>query len=264
MSLIIRNKIKMHNILLKVFILCLFLTKFALAEDDKLVGLTTLEWPPYEEEALKDKGAHSLVTKEAFAAMGYKVHIGVFPWKRAIDNVRHSKEYIGYFTEYYSDENAKEFYYSDPIGEAPIGLVERKESPIKWNNFSDLEKYEIGVTDGYINTPELDNRILSGKIKAQVVTEDINGVKKVLAGRVSASVIDPNVFNYFLATDPSLHGAKDKIQFNSKILDIKKHYICFRKSPEGLKMMQIFNEGLKKINSKEVVENYFKENGYIY
>lgn len=254
----------MIKFLLRMMFILTSIVNVALANENKIVGLTTLEWPPYEGESLEGKGAHSVVAKEAFASMGYQVKISVFPWKRAIDNARSSKEYIGYFTEYYSDENAKEFYYSDPLGEAPIGFAELKSNPVKWNNFDDLEKYEIGVTDGYINAVELDNRIANKKIKTQVVTEDISGVKKVAAGRIISSVVDPNVLNYFLATDPYLKQVKDKIQFNSKILDVKKHYICFRKTPEGLKMLQVFNAGLKKINAKEIIEVYFKKQGYAY
>ena len=101
-------------------------------------------------------------------------------------------------------------------------------------------------------------------IKTQAVTDDLYDIKKVFSGHVIAAVIDPNVLNYYIATDPTLKNADKVIQFNPKILDKKEHYICFRKTPEGLKMMQIFNEGLKKINAKELISNYFKEMGYTY
>lgn len=254
----------MARILAKIIFIVIFISNLAIADDKKVIGLTTLEWPPYEGEGLKDKGAHVVVIRAALAAVGYELNLGIFPWKRAIDYASNSKEYIGYFTEYHSDEIEANFYFSDPIGSAPIGFVERKDNPIKWNSFDDLAKYEIGVTDGYVNTAELDKRIASGVIKTQVVSDDLYDIKKVFSGHIVAAVIDPNVLNYYISTDPKLNGANKVIQFNPKILDEKKHYICFRKTPEGLKMMQIFNEGLKKINAKELISNYFKEMGYTY
>ena len=248
----------------RILLILGLLVNISYAEEKKIMGLTTLEWPPYEGEKLKDQGAHVVVARAALAAMGYELNLGIFPWKRAIDSAKTSTEYIGYFTEYYADETTANFYFSDPIGSAPIGFVERKDNPIKWNNFDDVEKYEIGVTDGYFNTVELDKRIASKAIKTQVVSDDLYDIKKVFAGHIIAAVIDPNVLNYYIKTDPDLKDAEKVIQFNSKILDEKKHYVCFRKTPEGLKMMQIFNEGLKKINAKEIIANYFKSLGYTY
>ena len=77
-------------------------------------------------------------------------------------------------------------------------------------------------------------------------------------GKIIAGVINRDLLNYYIKSDPRLKNADKVIQFNSKTLDTLNHYVCFKKSPEGLRMMQIFNEGLKKINAKEVIESYFK------
>ena len=246
------------SIVIKFILILSLLSSVSYADDQKTMGLATLEWPPYEGSSLKDQGADVAVIRAALASVGYELKLGIFPWKRAIEYAKNSNEYIGYFTEYYSESVANDFYLSDPIGSSPIGFVERKDNPIKWDSFDDLAKYEIGVTDGYINTPELDNRIASGLIKTQVVSDDLYDIRKVLAGHIVAGVIDQNVLYYYMKTDASLKDSDKVIQFSPKILADNKHYIAFRKSPEGLKMMQIFNEGLKKINYKEIVDNYLK------
>jgi polar amino acid transport system substrate-binding protein len=249
--------------MLKKFIsLILILSSFSLnayaEEKQKTIHLSTSEWPPYTGESLKDKGAHALIVKEAFAAMGYTLEIDVFPWKRTIDNAKNSPDYIGYFTVYYEDSVTEDFYYSDPVGSAPLGFVERKNNPIKWNDYNDLGKYEIGITYGYVNTPEFDKRTANGLIKTQVVNNDLTSIKRVMSGRIIAGVIDPNLLNHYIKSDPSLKDADKIIQFNSKNLGIIKHYVCFRKTPEGLKILKIFNEGLKKIDAQKIANNYFK------
>jgi polar amino acid transport system substrate-binding protein len=241
-----------------IFILSVFSLNIHAEETQKTIRLATSEWPPYTGEDLKDKGAHSLIVKEAFSAMGYTLETDVFPWKRTIDNAKNSPDYIGYFTVYYDDSLTEDFYFSDPIGSAPLGFVERKDNPIKWNNYDDLEKYEIGVTYGYFSTPEFNKRTANGLIKTQVVNDDVYDIKKVIAGRITAGVIDPNLLNYYINSDPNLKDADKIVQFNSKTLGIVKHYVCFKKSPEGLKTLKIFNEGLKKINAQKITDDYLK------
>ncbi len=48
------------------------------------VKLTSLDWPPYTSEALKEKGASAAVAKAAFAAVGYDLTIEFYPWKRVV------------------------------------------------------------------------------------------------------------------------------------------------------------------------------------
>ena len=78
------------KILAKIIFTIIIISNLAMAEDKKVMGLTTLEWPPYEGDSLKDKGAHVVVIRAALAAVGYELNVGVFPWKRAIDSAKSS------------------------------------------------------------------------------------------------------------------------------------------------------------------------------
>ncbi len=77
--------------------------------------------------------------REAFSTIGYKLKAGFFRWVRSIEEAKNSKEYIGYYTKYYSPEVEKNFYFSDPIWFAPVGFVEIKYNPMNWENFDDLK-----------------------------------------------------------------------------------------------------------------------------
>ena len=83
---------------------------------DKLIKLSSLDWPPYTGPSLADKGATAAVVKAAFEAAGYKVQIDFFPWERAVFLARDpSSGYAGYFPEYYSTDGEKDFLFSPPV-----------------------------------------------------------------------------------------------------------------------------------------------------
>ena len=227
----------------------------ALAADYKV---TSLDWPPYTNEKLPAQGASSAVVTEAFKAAGDSVKIEFYPWSRAVMMARTDKAYVAYFPEYYSKENAATFLYSDPIGVGPLVFIERKEAPVKWDSYDSLKGKKIGVVKDYVNTDELDAKIANKTLTADMALDDSKNLQKLAAGRVDVAVIDLNVYNYLAKNDSSVKAIADKLQVNGKVLEDKKIYVCFKKSPEGEKALKAFNEGLKKVDPDAIMKKYAK------
>lgn len=227
----------------------------------KTVILSSLDWPPYTGAALRDLGASAAVAKAAFAAMGYTLKIEFFPWERAVNLAKGDPKYAGYFPEYYSSDNAKDFIYSAPMGTGPLGFVERKAAPVRWTSLDDLGGIKIGVVSGYINTDEFDSRVASGKISVDEASDDATNIMKVAGGRLPLAVIDPNVMAWLLANIPTLKNYRDVVQFNTKPLELKKLYVCFKKGSDGERLSAIFNEGLTKIDADRIMKDYFASLG---
>jgi polar amino acid transport system substrate-binding protein len=142
------------NILLSIILIAFTSLSYAA---DKVVQLTSLDWPPYSSKTLSEQGASVAVAKAAFKAMGYELQVSFYPWSRAIALAKDSSsQYAGYFPDYFSDEQAKDFIYSEPMGSSPLGFAERKDKSINWSSLSELEPYTIGIVQDYINTTEFD------------------------------------------------------------------------------------------------------------
>jgi polar amino acid transport system substrate-binding protein len=217
--------------------------------EDKIIQLTSLDWPPYSSKSLDQQGASVAVAKEAFKAMGYQLKVDFFPWSRAIALAKDSSsDYAGYFPDYFSDENAKDFIYSAAMGSSPLGFAERKDKSINWTTLQDLKPYRIGVVQDYINAAEFDAMIANKTLKSSVTTTDEKNLKKLVGKRVDLAVVDKNVMNYLFKTNPSLANKASEAQFNSTLLENKKLFICFKKGPKGEDLAKIYNEGLKKID----------------
>ena len=231
----------------------LSLCSSALAADYKI---TSLDWAPYTNENLPGQGASSAVVTEAFKAAGDNLTIEFYPWSRAVNMARTNKGYIAYFPEYYFKANEVDFLYSDPIGAGPLVFVERKSAPVTWDSYDSLKSKKIGVVKDYENTDELDARIASKALTADIAPDDTKNILKLAAGRVDVAVIDANVYNYLAKNDASVKAVAGQLQINSKILENKMLYVCFKKSPEGEKALAEFNQGLKKIDPDAIMKKF--------
>jgi polar amino acid transport system substrate-binding protein len=219
----------------------------ALAEP-KTVRLTSLEWPPYAGAELPDQGASVVVVREAFKAMGYGVQVDFFPWSTAISKVTTDIEYSGYFPEYLSKEVSSNFHCAGSIGNSPLAFAQRRDKPIAWKSLDDLSTVPIGVVQDYVNTEAFDARVAQNRLKAEISPTDTSSLLKLELNRIDLAVIDSNVFDYLRQSVPQLKRAQGSLELNPKILEMKKLFVCFKRTPEGLRWSKLLSEGLRKID----------------
>lgn len=210
--------------------------------------LLTLEWPPYT--GMKEPGGGTVTTlvNKVFKAMGDDTRVGYFSWHRVLQLPRTDRRFAASFPMYYSEERTERCYFSDPIGEGPVGLAEPITTPIHWQQVADLKAYRIGVVRGYVNSPEFDQRVSAGEIVTVAAENDAENLRNLLAGRVQAAVIDENTFHYMNAHTDSLIGMEHHIQLNPRLLTVNKVYMCFPKDVVGLTLRDRFNRTLRTLN----------------
>jgi len=219
--------------------------------ENRVVRLASLEWPPYT-TATDGHGASDAVVRAAFAAVGYEVEISYVPWQRAMLAVRNDPQTDGVFPTYYASERNAFCSWSQPIGQSPVGFVQRKDAPVAWTTLADLKQIPIGTVQGYVNTPDFDAMALRGELTVERATDDATNLRKLLARRIRAAVIDQNVMRYLLSSDQALRGSADQFQFNAHLLDNKPIHVCFRKDQNGAVLTAALNDGLKKIDPTAV------------
>lgn len=245
---------KLHKLLIAMTIMLFSSLSFSA---DKVVRLTSLDWPPYSGKHLAQQGASVAVAKAAFKAMGYDLQVSFFPWSRAVALAKDGKSnFSGYFPEYYSDDTAKDFIYSEAMGSGPLGFAERKDNSIAWSDLNDLKAYKIGVVQDYINTTDFDAMVASKALKTSSTTSDTKNLLKMVNGRLDLAVVDKNVMNYLFKTDKGLAKKSANAQFNSTLLEDKKLFICFKKNAKGEELAKIYNEGLKKIDITTIMNKH--------
>ncbi len=207
--------------------------------------LATLEWPPFSGSNLPENGINGQIISQALSYENHTLAIAVFPWNRAYRTVK-TGQTLGYFPKYLNPSS--ELLFSDAIGVSPIVLLERKNHPIKWHVVSDLNRYTLGVINGFINTEEIDEMILNGSQPSETASDEKQNILKLAAGRIDAILIDAHVYQYLASTDPQVANVAQRLQINAKIIEHKSLHVAFIDNPQGKKWRDIINNGLAKFD----------------
>ncbi len=226
-----------------LFATSLFSMTGAMATEYKF---TSLDWPPYTEEKAATQGTFTQSLKQILGKSGHTLSVQFTPWERTIYTVKTNAAYIGYFPEYYSQEVEKDFYFSKPIGTSDVILAQMADKPIVWSTLEDLAALgTVGVVSGYVNEEKFDQWVEQGKIKVDKATSDLANLKKLMAGRIKAAVIDKNVMDYLIKTTPELKGMEGKIVANGKTLKVHNLHVCLKKAhPEAQKLLEQINSSI--------------------
>ena len=100
-------------------LLCLALPARA-TEAPRILRLASLEWLPYVGSQLQQQGLSTFIADRAAQKFGYRVQVDYFPWVRAMQLGLHDPHYAGYFPAYYTEERARQCYFSASIGSSTV------------------------------------------------------------------------------------------------------------------------------------------------
>ncbi len=214
--------------------------------------VTTLEWPPFTCEKCPDQGAGVKVLREALKTKGIEIEFVFLPWSRAIADGK-LDQYIGYYPAWMEDIQ-EGFTASSPLYSSPLGFIEPKSRPLKWEKLSDLKGKTIGVVQDYGNTKAFNELVKAKVILTDIATSDEINVKKVAAGRLDAAIIDINNAKWFLMNDYKAEASK--IQINSKIIEPKDLHIPFNAKNKHKAIL--LKEAFQKISGQKIVDDYIK------
>jgi len=176
-----------------------------------------------------ENGAGAKVLRTALKAIDVEVEFVFLTWSRAVKEGAHQK-YVGYYPAWPEDVFAG-FKASDVAFKSPLGFIEPKGRPLRWEKLSDLKGKVIGTAQDYGNTVEFNNLVKSGVIKTEVVISDDTNIRKVAAGKLDGAVIDIANAKYYLGT--SLKDIAHKVRVSPKILDTK---ICSWRSMDIMRV----------------------------
>ncbi len=236
----------------------LLLTSAAVAAPVSSLRLATLEWRPYVSAHLPGDGLTSSVVTSAAAMIDLRAEFKYLPWVRAMKLGAADAQYDGYFPAYYTEQRALTCNFSAPVGTSTIVLAYLKKSPVEWDTLADLQHVRIGVVLGFSNGKQFDAMVASKTLDVERSGTDLLNLKKLVAGRFQAIVIDRHVLEYLLLTDPALAAQQSQIEFHPKPLAELAMHICFKRTPAGRQLQTAFDTALEKIDLRQHETAYFE------
>lgn len=171
---------------------------------ENVVRLVTLNWPPYIDDSLCNKGWVYQLTVALFHQAGYGVYIEFLPWARAVREAELGKADV-LFPEYFIEANAPSdvvtgmhrtdlLRLSAPIPGGEINFLKRKDTELEFNgNLLSIINKMIGVVRGYQNTPEFDALMDAGKLNIVEAVDDLQLSRLLMNKRVEIIIGDPQV-----------------------------------------------------------------------
>jgi polar amino acid transport system substrate-binding protein len=219
--------------------------------------LASLEWLPYAGHALPQGGLSAAVAMAVAARIGYAVDVQYLPWKRAMQ-AGSGPGFAGYFPAYQTAERARQCHFSAPIGYSTIGLAVRAAQPLHWRTLDDLAGNKLGVVLGYSNGERVDAMVEQGKLSVDYSASDTVNLRKLLAGRVNAVVIDRAVLRYLLASDPGLKAGRGLLAFEDHARAALSLHVCFQRTAPGQKLRQSFDAALRATDTGKIENQYFE------
>lgn len=224
----------------------------------RTMRLASLEWLPYVGAGLEEGGWSSSVADAAARQFGYRAKVEYFPWTRAMQLGMRDPQYAGYFPAYYTEERAHACHFSAPIGASTVGFAYLKNSPLAWSSLQDLTALKIGVVAGFSNGAAFDAMAKEGKLRLDASPNDMLNLRKLLAGRVDAVVIDKLVLRYLLATEPRLARERDHFAFHDKPLAELSLHVCFQRTPAGRELQKAFDQAIQALPLRKLEAEYFQ------
>ena len=242
---------KKFEFLLSVFVLTFSIIFTAHGRD--ITGVT-VNWAPHYGAEVRDGGALTVITKEAFRRAGHEANLEFIAWNRALKNVEAGQDDF-VMGAYYNSERAAIYWMSDPIYSIDMGLVALKDLGFnRMESLQDLTDFKIGVSLGYANTPEFDAADYLDKEPAP--SPKLN-MRKLFRGRVDLVAGAFDILRYE-ANAENLPTAK--LEFvNPPLQSNALHIMISRAVPDGEELVSGFNNALAEMKQDGTMQTILRE-----
>lgn len=194
------------------------------------------------------------------ADLPYTLVLEEYPWKRAYQMALDGEG--GVITIGKTTERLPLFDFSDEVLDDEVVLVVLKGHEFPFERMEDLKGKIITVNSGSTYGDEFDR----AKREIFTVDEDFEGpsvrLKKLLAGRVDAAIINPGRagLQHAIQQDVKLRQHQDEFVVLPKPIAITKNYIAFGKSAKMQPFLEAFNRALAKAREdgtyQKILEKY--------
>jgi polar amino acid transport system substrate-binding protein len=225
------------------------------------VRLAIMEYPPLIGEMLDGYGIEPTIVTAAFREISVDVEYVFFPPARTYQAAKEGL-YDGTLGWVWSEERETEFYYSDPIFQAPLQLFHLKEFRFHWEKISDLKGIPIGITVKNYYGPEFHRAMDAGILTVDEASKDVVQFDKLLRHRIKLYPMNYYTGYYLIREKFNPEQAALFIHHPRPLKTSEYHVIFSRAVKENETIMKRFNHGLRKLKESgeydRIVAEYMK------
>ena len=229
------------------------------AAEPPALRFATEEWPPFFSRSLPGNGLTGTLIGAVAARMGLATRIDYFPWKRAMEIGLHGGEYAGVVALVRNPEREKICYFSSAVGSRQTVLAYLKDKPVTADALKDLETMRIGTVGGYSYGEQFDGLAQSGVLKVEPAISDEINVRKLLARRFAAIVIEKRMLRYLLAADRYTQAERDRVATIDHLFAVRSVHVCFQHTAQGLQQQRAFDHAARDVDLSRIERDYWRD-----
>jgi polar amino acid transport system substrate-binding protein len=234
----------------------------AAAQTPQTIRFAAEEWPPFVSDTLPDDGLSGAMLRATLDRLGYTARIDYFPWKRTMDVGLNDGRYAGFLAVWRTPEREKLCHFSSPVGTTLTVLAYLKDKPVRAGQLADLRGMRIGTVDGFANGEEFDALVRQGQLGVEIGVNDETNLRKLLARRYPAILIERRVLRHLLTT--RFAGVdRDRIAANERLFRERSVHVCFKRTQVGLVQQRAFNDAAKNVDFGQVEKAYWRRIGEV-
>ena len=219
----------------------------------------TEEWPPFFSRALPGNGLTGALLGAVVTRMGYATQIDYFPWKRAMEIGLHDRDYAGVVAMVRNPEREKVCYFSSAVGSRQMVLAYLKDKPVTAGTLKDLQAVRIGTVGGYAYGEQFDDLARSGGLTVEPAISDEINVRKLLARRFAAIVIEKRMLRYLLTADRYTQAERDRVETVDHLFTTRSVHVCFQHTAQGLRQQRAFDQAARDVDLSRIERDYWRD-----
>ncbi|WP_163832853.1 substrate-binding periplasmic protein [Spartinivicinus ruber] len=227
---------------------------------NKLIRLSSGEWPPYVSNEIEGEGVFTKITVKSFNLMGYTVIIKYYPWKRSYF-LAASGKLDGSLAWAPTPDRTKDFFFSDPVSFSTKVFFHLNSFRFNWNKLQDIKNLRTIATKQYTYGEEFDQAAKLNKINIIYSNSDEQKLNMLLAGRADLVPLEKLVGLYLLKYKIGEPRAS-RVIFHEKPLQNTPICVVISKKidPNRAKtLLNDFNAGLAKLRESGEYDIIMKE-----
>lgn len=237
--------------------LCCLLVCFTL--NSQTWRLVTEPFPPFLIDNSEKPGWVHEVVIAALKSQNKKAVIEYTQWARALKLAKRHK-HIAVLGAFYSEDRAKVFYYSKPLGFAHVVLFKRQDAVIRYNGSVDsLKPYTISMGEDYVSSEEFTNNTTLGITTTRDLVESLYLLQQERVDLVAGT---QEVAEYWLAHNSKLQNSDVVVTALNPNLATHQLYIISAKShPQSIEFQNELEKGLVEIinnGQAEIILNRYQ------
>jgi len=182
---------------MRIFIFSCFISLLALTPWQKPAfadhfQLVTAPFIPFTNPQDPQQGYLVELTRQALAINGHSLEVTFQPWPRALLNAAHG-HFDGVISAYYTEERARDFYYSSPLNTTEMVFIGLKENIDieRYFSLNALKRYSIAVGRKWAYSKEFDH---NKKLNKTTVNDEQSAIKLLYNKRIDLIAINQDQF----------------------------------------------------------------------